>query len=137
MSVGKAIASNKSIRTLALNACGVNNDALGELTKAMEQNTSIEILDLSCNYMGDEMATYISKIISIQSERRDEAVWLAGLREELPEEEYKNGLQSLVLRHNDFSDFLCNEISRVLYFDVYLKSIDLRNNQISSKGIEA
>ncbi|CAI2366044.1 unnamed protein product [Moneuplotes crassus] len=135
--IGKAISGNKSIKTLALNACGVNNDAFEYLVPAMKQNKSIEILDLSCNYMRDEMSTFISKIISLQSERRDQAVWLAGLREELPEQkELKSGLKSLILRHNDFSQALCSDISRVLYFDIYLKSLDLRNNLIEAKGIK-
>lgn len=104
---------------------------------ALEKNVGVEILDLSYNYMGDEMATYIAKIISSQSERRDNVAWLAGLRTEEPTDEYyKAGLQSLVLRYNDFGNYVCGEISRVLFFDIYLKSIDLRNNLIEKEGVK-
>ncbi|CAI2360030.1 unnamed protein product [Moneuplotes crassus] len=135
--IGKAISNNNSIKTLALNACRVNNNAFAHLVPAMEKNKSIEILDLSCNYMGDKMSTFISKIIALQSKRREQAIWLAGFREELPEEEeYKSGLKSLILRHNDFSKDVCSEISRVLYFDIYIRSIDLRNNLLQEEEIQ-
>lgn len=58
--------------------------AFDYMVPALLKNTSLEILDLSYNFMGDEMASYIAKIISNQSERRDNVVWLAGLRGETP-----------------------------------------------------
>lgn len=131
------IAKNSTIGILSLNAWGINNVAFECLVPALQKNTSLEILDMSYNYMGDEMAWYIAKIISNQSERRDNVVWLAGLRGEAPNnEEYKSGLQSIILRYNDFKNYICGEISRVLLYDIYIKSIDLRNNDIDEKGIK-
>lgn len=42
----------------------------------------------------------------------------------------------MILRYNDFSNFMCGELSRVLLYDVYIKSIDLRNNCIEEKGVK-
>lgn len=85
--------------------------------------------------MGDKCAPLICKLLSSQSERRDNVVWLAGLRGEAPESKsYKNGLQSIILRYNSFKDFTASEISRVLLYDIYLRSIDMRNNLIKEKG---
>lgn len=87
--------------------------------------------------MGDDMAPFIAKIISNQSERRDNVVWLAGLRGEAPRnDDYKTGLQSMILRYNDFGSYICGEISRVLLYDIYFKSVDLRNNDIDTKGVK-
>ena len=133
----EGIAKNKTITILSLHAWGVNNVTFEYLVPALEKNISLEILDLSYNYMGDEMAWYIAKIISNQGERRDNVVWLAGLRGETPKnEEYKSGLQSIILRYNDFKNYIWGEISRVLLYDIYIKSIDLRNNDIDEKGIK-
>ena len=115
----------------------MNHNVFKHLVPCLDVNSNIEILDLSYNFMGDEMSTYIAKIISNQSERRDNVVWLAGLRGETPQnEECKSGLQSIILRYNDLGNYLCGEISRVLLYDVYVKSIDLRNNQIDEKGVK-
>lgn len=87
--------------------------------------------------MGDDMTCYIAKIISNQGEKRDNVVWLAGLRGEAPKfEDVKSGLQSLILRYNDFGNYICGDLSRVLLYDTYIKSIDLRNNRIDEKGVK-
>jgi len=46
------------------------------LIPAFSVNRTIETLDLSYNYMGDKVASYLTKLISNQSERRDNVVWL-------------------------------------------------------------
>ena len=94
---------------------------------------------------------YIKNIVSNECERRDNIVWLAGLRGEDPNSDeqvyetyseqqffksWKSGLQSLVLRYNDFGNYICSELSRVLSFDIYIKSIDLRNNEIDQSGVK-
>ncbi len=64
-------------------------------------------------------------------------VWLAGLRGEAPKgQKHKEGLQSLILRYNSFKDYTASGINRVLTYDVYVKSVDLRNNIIKEKGVK-
>lgn len=105
--IGESLGTNNTVKILSINACGVDSSAFEALVPALDKNTSMEILDLSYNFMGDDMACYIAKIIANQSERRDNVVWLAGLRGEAPQgDEYKAGLQSLILRYNDFGDFV-------------------------------
>mmetsp|Transcript_32156 Transcript_32156/g.28501 ORF Transcript_32156/g.28501 Transcript_32156/m.28501 type:complete len:268 (-) Transcript_32156:8-811(-) len=135
--LSQSISQNQTIKILGLNAVGLNHNVFKYLAPCLDSNSTLEILDLSYNFMGDEMGSYIAKVISNQSERRDNVVWLAGLRGETPSnEEYKSGLQSLILRYNDLGDYTCSELSRVLLYDVYIKSIDFRNNDISDKGIK-
>ena len=135
------IAQNNTVKILSLNACCVNNVAFEQLVPALNKNTSLEILDLSYNYMGDDMACYISKIISNECERQDNVVWLAGLRGEKPGDDPRTSnkssvLYSIVLRHNDFKNYICSELSRVLLYDIYLRSVDLRNNNIEESGVK-
>lgn len=40
------------------------------------------------------------------------------------------------MRYNSLNDFVAFELSRVLVYDTYLKSIDIRNNVIKAKGIK-
>ena len=54
------------------------------ISPAFAENRSIETLDLSYNYMGDQCSSYL-RLIANQSERRDNCVWLHGLRGEFPE----------------------------------------------------
>jgi len=86
--------------------------------------------------MGDGASSFITKLIAAQSERRDNVVWLCGLRGEEPDNSFKGGLQSLNLRYNSFKDYVACEIAWVLTYDTYVKSIDLRNNLIKEKGVK-
>lgn len=107
------------------------------LSPAFASNRTIETLDLSYNYMGDKCSSYLSKLIANQSERRDNCVWLHGLWGEIPEVyELQSGLQNIILRYNSLNDFVACEISWVLLYDTYLKSLDLRNNVINEKGMK-
>jgi Ran GTPase-activating protein (RanGAP) involved in mRNA processing and transport len=135
--IADGVRVNTSIKYLALNAMALDPKALEILVPAFSENRTLETLDLSYNYMGDKVSSFLTKLISNQSERRDNVVWLHGLRGEVPKpKELQSGLQSLVLRYNSLKDFSACEISRVLTFDTYLKSIDLRNNLFKSKGIK-
>lgn len=51
-----AISENQTVKIFSLNACGVNNVAFEYLVPALDKNKTLEILDLSYNYMGDDMA---------------------------------------------------------------------------------
>ena len=115
----------------------LNPHSLEILVPAFSNNRTVETLDLSYNYMGDKVASFLTKLISNQSERRDNVVWLHGLWGEVPKPwELQAGLQSLILRYNSLNDFVACEISRVLVYDTYLKSIDVWNNVIKAKGIK-
>ena len=88
-------------------------------------------MNLACNGLDDKSSYLIAKIISAQCERRDHIVWAYSLRGELPpNEEYKLGLKQLILSHNNYSDILASELSLTLRNDVYVRSIDLRNNNV-------
>ena len=107
------------------------------LTRSLQHNRTVETLDLSFNYMGDECCSYVTKLISNQSERKDNVVWLHGLRGDAPHaDDITGGLQPLVLRCNGFGDYVATELARVLTFDTYIRSVDMRHNQLGDKGVQ-
>jgi Ran GTPase-activating protein (RanGAP) involved in mRNA processing and transport len=58
------------------------------------------------------------------------------LRGELPpNNEYKEGLKQFILSHNNFSDIMASELVLALRNDLYMRSIDLKNNNISEHWI--
>ena len=98
------------------------------------QNKSLETLNFACNALDDKSSYLFAKVISAQSERRDAIVWSYSLRGELPpDNEYKIGLKAMVLSHNSFSDILASEVILTLRNDVYIRSIDLQNNEVGSE----
>lgn len=61
-------------------------------------------------------------------------VWSYSLRGELPpDDEYKLGLKELVLSHNNFSDTTASELVLALRNDLYVRSLDLRNNLVTDR----
>ncbi len=63
-SICQALTINNSIKALYLSASGINVGEMEMLYKSIEHNTSINILDLSSNFMDDECATYIVKLLT-------------------------------------------------------------------------
>lgn len=79
----------------------------------------------------------MAKIVSAQCERRDNIIWSYSLRgESPPNNEYREGLKELILSYNNFSDILASEIVLALRNDVYMRSIDLRSNDISETWVK-
>jgi hypothetical protein len=84
----------------------------------------------------------IGRIISRQSQRRDQIVWMYGLRNEKPtNNDYAKGLVEINLSNNNLSDISADDIANALGYDVYLrvnfkiiKKINLSNNQIFEEG---
>jgi len=83
--IANALKKNCTIQILILNAMNLKPSAWEILSPAFAQNRSVETLDLSYNYMGDSCSSYLTRLIANQSERRDNCVWLHGLRGEVPE----------------------------------------------------
>ena len=100
----------------------------------LTRNVNLESLSLACNGLDDKASHLIVKIVSAQSERRDHIVWAYSLRGELPpDNDYKQGLKEIVLSHNSFSDILAADLILALRNDLYMRSVDLRNNDIRER----
>jgi Ran GTPase-activating protein (RanGAP) involved in mRNA processing and transport len=62
--IAESIEENNTITIVSLNAMGLGPKSLEILVPAISKNKIIETLDLSYNYMGDKIASYITKLIS-------------------------------------------------------------------------
>jgi hypothetical protein len=133
--LSEGIMNNKSLKSLIVNNCNLTNEAYEILIKGLLTHESIEFLDLSYNKLNDKCGNMIARIISRQTQRRDQVVWMYGLRNERPlGNDYTKGLISINLSHNQLSDISAEDISLALSHDSYIRSINLGHNEISSEG---
>ena len=71
----------------------------------------------------------ISRIIIRQSQRRDQILWSYGLRNEFPSNnDYTNGLISIILHGNKLGEKSTDKICYSLSSDQYIRYIDLSKN---------
>lgn len=132
--LNEALLKNRVVKDLALNFCLLDAPLLEALMPCFCQNQSLETLDLSCNALDDRVSYLVAKIVSGQSERRDLVVWSYALRgEQPPDDQHKQGLKQLILAHNNFADSTASELVLALRNDLHMRSVDLRNNQVSER----
>ena len=68
----------------------------------------------------------VSRIISRQCQRRDQVIWMYGLRNEKPfNNDYSQGLISINISNNDLSDISADDISNALLYDAYIRVLIL------------
>jgi centrosomal protein CEP78 len=129
LNLSEGIINNKSIKKLNLNNCQISIDAYEILLKGLLNHEKIEYLNLSNNNFEDKYGNIIGRIISRQTYRRDQAIWLSGLRNEKPQSnEYALGLISINLNGNKLSSSSAECITTSLASDQYIRSITLSNN---------
>eukprot|EP00347_Sterkiella_histriomuscorum_P018447 403345477 len=134
--ISESLIKNKYLKDLTFNFCLLDNSMLEAIMPALCQNQCLETLNLSCNGLDDKCSYLIAKIVSSQSERRDHVVWSYSLRGELPpNDEYKQGLKQVILSHNNFSDILASELILALRNDLYMRSVDIKNNNIDEQWV--
>ena len=74
--IGSAIGGSKSLKSLSINACNLNESNFLELFFAgLLKNDTLEMLDLSDNQITDEQALPIILYIKKQAENRDTSLW--------------------------------------------------------------
>ena len=77
----------------------------------------------------------ISRIIIRQSQRRDQILWSYGLRNEFPSNnDYTNGLISIILHGNKLGEKSTDKICYSLSSDQYIRYIDLSDNLIDNNS---
>ena len=87
--------------------------------------------------MDSDTGRFISKIISTQSERRDQIVWACGLRGEVPEgQSHRSGLSKIIIENNGFNDNFLFHLIHALNYDEYIQILSLKNNKISEEGVK-
>lgn len=105
-----------------INNCVVTNESYEIMIKGVLTHKTIESLDLSGNHLTDKAGNMVGRIISRQSQRRDQIVWMYGLRNEKPSNnDYAKGLVEINLSYNNLSDISADDIANALAYDVYLR----------------
>ena len=133
--LSKGIIENKSIHALSVNNCKMNIEVYEILLKGLLNHEKIEYLDLQNNNLGDKYGNMIGRIIARQTYRRDQEIWLYGLRNEFPEtNDYTLGLISINLNGNKLSSYTADCITTSLASDQYVRSIVLTNNNFDKNS---
>jgi len=105
------------------------------LLKGLLTHETIEYLDLSNNNLSDKCGNMIARIISRQSQRRDQFVWMLSLRNEKPlNNDFSKGLISINLANNAFGSDSAEELANALTLDCYIRNINLMNNSVTEEG---
>ena len=133
-SLGKGIAVTKSLQNLTINLCEVNRDALKALSKGMKTNSSIQVINLAYNNIKDSDGDLIAKIVSYQTQNRDQLKWKGDLRTQ--QQLNKGGLTELHLQYNKLGGNFILSILNALKYDEYIKVLDLRKNLFSTTLLE-
>ena len=127
------ICTNKSIKRLKVNNCQMDIESYEILLKGLFGHEKVEFLDLQNNNLGDKYGNMIGRIISRQTDRRDQLIWSAAIRNEFPDpKEIGCGLISLNLKGNNLSGYAADCITTSLALDQYIRSIILSNNKFDS-----
>ena len=133
LSVG--ICNNNSIKILKINNCNIDISSYELLLKGLFNHKAIQTLDLQKNNFDDKYGNMIGRIISRQTDRRDQLIWLSAIRNEFPnKEEISKGLISMNLSNNNLSSYSADCITTALALDQYVRSINLSNNQFDSNA---
>lgn len=137
VALAEGIKRSKILKKLSINMCAsLTFQAFEDLGRGLRCNQSLEVLDLSYNALQDECGGVVAKMIQEQVEMRDQIVWMAGLRGDIPENIQKIGLKEFYLHHNLFGERFIKALGKVIKFDGYLKLLDLSENRIEEKTIK-
>ena len=126
--ISKGIIENNSIKKLNINNCHISNEDFEVLFKGLLNHQKIEYLNLNNNNIEDKCGNMIGRIIARQTFRRDQDIWLCGIRNEKPEKSKGFGLVSINLNGNKLSSHSAECITKALASDQYIRSITLANN---------
>ena len=133
--LSNGIIKNNSIQKLNINNCKITVEEYEIILKGLLNHEKIEYLNLSNNNFVDKYGNIIGRIISRQTYRRDQAIWLLGLRDERPSSNnYTLGLISINLNGNKLSSLSAEYITTSLSLDQYIRSITLANNCFDTKS---
>lgn len=93
-------------------------------------------INLSKNFLNDESGVMLQRILEEHSARRDRLEWVYKNRGETPEEDIGlGGICELNLSYNRFNTLFVKELAYFLGNDRWLKSINLRGNNIDESGL--
>uniref|UniRef100_A0A7S2RF10 Uncharacterized protein n=1 Tax=Mucochytrium quahogii TaxID=96639 RepID=A0A7S2RF10_9STRA len=147
--LGKGLLKNKTICFFSISGSECGDAAFGGLAPGLAGSTSIQDLVLSGCALTDRSARDICRVLGSHSQRRSEQRWGHSLRrmdrnfEDNPlhiEDLNKISLMGVLavdLSENYLEDIFASAIARSLVADDWLGAINLRNNRITSTGVNA
>ena len=149
--LGRGLVATTSLRRLDMRSCGIGDDGLTVLVKALVACKSLNDLCLSGNRLKDSSAPRLSSIIRRHGARRDDGFWASCLRDGAMSAASSRGLEPTIheigvqlrgLTMLDISDnYLSNEgarhIATTLEGDGWLVALNMRGNQVSTEGAKA
>ena len=149
--LGRGLIATTSLKRLDLRTCGIGDEGLSVLVKALIGCKSLNDLCLAGNRLKDISAPRVSSIIRRHGARRDDGFWASCLRDGAMSAASTRGLEPTNAEVNvqlhgltalDVSDnFITNEgaryIASTLESDGWLVALNLRGNQISAEGADA
>jgi Ran GTPase-activating protein (RanGAP) involved in mRNA processing and transport len=133
--MSSAIKMNTSIKTFILNKCHLTNQEFDCLIEGFIEHLHIEEMNLSNNNLNDKHSYIISRLISRHNQRKDEVLWMYGLRNERPLKRRENkGLVSIDLSRNMLGNEGLEDIVNALRNDNYIRKVDFSYNMIKTEG---
>ena len=126
--LSQGLSLNNSLSSLSITNSQIPLNSFEIILTGLLRHEKIENINISSNNLSDKSGNMISRLISYQTERRDEIIWLASLRNEKASIKSNSGLLSLNLSNNKLNDLSCDFIINALNSDLYLRKIDLSSN---------
>ena len=131
--LSKCLTDNNSLQNLSITNTKLSLNSYELLLEGLLSQKNLAFLDLSNNNFTDKYGYFISRIITVHAQRRDQVIWFYSLRNELPpSNDYKKGLMFLNLNNNNLSQDSAEYISNALYSDQYIRAIYLNNNKFDN-----
>ena len=91
--LSNALKTNLTLKNFTCNNCNLGLDCYEILINGLLIHPTLEKLDFASNKLNDKAGNMIKRIISRQSQRRNQVIWMYNLRNESPENnEYSKGL---------------------------------------------
>ena len=138
----KGLAIAKNLDQLKINLCDLDRGSLDWIAKGLKFNKSIQILDLSYNFIEDRDSDMIARIVSDQTQARDQSKWQKDLRlardptsPASTEVVRVPGLKELYLSNNKLGKVFLKSILSALKFDDYIRVVDLKSNGLTEDAV--
>lgn len=134
--LSQALAKNQGLLELYIINCGLTASGLEILAPGISQNGSLIVLDISSNKLQQNTGRIVGKILSAHCQKRDDIVWMYGLRGEEPEEDISlKGICEVNISNNLIDTPGIRDLCYFLQYDNWTRSINLKNNNISEEGV--
>lgn len=132
--LNEGLSSNKSLKKLSIINCDVSNQAYDLISNGLLSHNFIEFINFSNSNLNDKCSNMICRIITRQSNKKDETIWMYGLRNEVPLNNNFKGLVCIDLSDNKLNEFFADKISFALESDNYIRYLNLSNNLFSENS---